>query len=398
MPILLGIEAVAAAAMARAALRGTVVGDTLDTIGGYIFGDATEEGEDAAADAADDTVTEEVPAEASASCATTSGAHLAAPSTAPSAAPAAAAAAAATSAASAAAASARLSSMHDRSVCLPRLFVPDTVERTMLDQPELLEQLSNALPRRYGDTGAKWHLHFSTSEQGTSLAHMLRGASGAGPCLLLLRDVEKRIIGAYLSELREPGSPLDVKVRETGMRATRFYGNGESLLFAVGRLALPPLPNGSTPEARRRAWSTPPNQPDADRVADGVPPAHSLRTDADHGSPPQMPPQMPPQRLALFSFPWTKANDLFIRSDSTSLVIGGGKHHGLFIDDAIRFGSTGRSDTFGNPPLSSLAAGSEPIGDVEEFECEACELWAVDEVACRSRRAANVKYVAHANR
>ena len=41
---------------------------------------------------------------------------------------------------------------------------------------------------------------------GTSLSHLLRCAAGAGPCLLLVRDAERRVYGAYCTELREPRS------------------------------------------------------------------------------------------------------------------------------------------------------------------------------------------------
>ena len=80
-----------------------------------------------------------------------------------------------------------------RSLRLPRLLAVPAVadegpEAVVLGGSAMLEQVANAIPRRFGDIGGDWHLLFSTAQQGTSLAHMLRCARDAGPCLLVLRD------------------------------------------------------------------------------------------------------------------------------------------------------------------------------------------------------------------
>ena len=63
-----------------------------------------------------------------------------------------------------------------RAVMLPELRGnPEAAECSVLRQPLILETLSNAMPRRFsGDVGAVWSLLFSTTTDGTSLAHMLR--------------------------------------------------------------------------------------------------------------------------------------------------------------------------------------------------------------------------------
>ena len=60
---------------------------------------------------------------------------------------------------------------------------------------------------------------------GTSLSHLLRCAADAGPCLLLVRDSEQRVYGAYCTELREP--------RSGGQGDSLFYGDGETRLIAL---------------------------------------------------------------------------------------------------------------------------------------------------------------------
>ena len=63
---------------------------------------------------------------------------------------------------------------------------------------------SNAVPRRFGDSGDAWHLLFASALHGRSLAHLLHLAASAGPVLLLIRDRAGHLFGAFLSELREP--------------------------------------------------------------------------------------------------------------------------------------------------------------------------------------------------
>ena len=93
-----------------------------------------------------------------------------------------------------------------RSLRLPELRGPPglAVEERVLRGVPLLEQLSNAVPERFGDVGEAWHLIFSSALHGRSLAHLLHLAAPAGPVLLLLRDRAGHLFGAFLSELREP--------------------------------------------------------------------------------------------------------------------------------------------------------------------------------------------------
>lgn len=85
--------------------------------------------------------------------------------------------------------------MNVRPQLLPELRGPHEISSgtmTVLAQPGVLEQLAAAAPRRYGDTGSAWHLVFHTSLHGTSLAHMLRRASGCGPCFIIITDADRR--------------------------------------------------------------------------------------------------------------------------------------------------------------------------------------------------------------
>ena len=122
-----------------------------------------------------------------------------------------------------------------RSLRLPELRGPPELaaEERVLRGVPLLEQLSNAVPRRFGDVGEAWHLLFSSALHGRSLAHLLHLAAPAGPVLLLIRDRAGHLFGAFLSELREPhATATSAATAATAVHAAHvagagFYGAGE---------------------------------------------------------------------------------------------------------------------------------------------------------------------------
>uniref|UniRef100_A0A7S0J196 Oxidation resistance protein 1 n=1 Tax=Calcidiscus leptoporus TaxID=127549 RepID=A0A7S0J196_9EUKA len=253
-----------------------------------------------------------------------------------------------------------------RSLRLPRLFAPEG-PCGVLCGIEMLEQLSNAVPRRFGDASGQWHLLFSTDRDGTSLSHMLRRTVGAGPCLLILKDVEARIYGAYCSSLGEAEGDPSV--------GGAHYGSGETFLFAVTRLQLPSPPAGSTPGSA-----------------------------ASEGR----------ARLGVWTYRWTHRNAHFIRSDAEGLFFGSGGAYGLALDASLLHGTSGPSETYGNSPLPLVAApptsGSFNSPRVQQlphdaaqnaavvhFECAALEVWGVDESTCRTLPACEGHVHVHAH-
>ena len=58
-------------------------------------------------------------------------------------------------------------------------------------------------------------------------------------------------------------------------------------------------------------------------------------------------------------------NDFFMFSTAQSLGVGGGGHFALFLDGDLLHGTSGSSDTFGNPCLASN----------DEFTIGKVELW-----------------------
>lgn len=50
----------------------------------------------------------------------------------------------------------------------------------------------------------KWHLGYSTLTHGISLRTLYRSTAGAGPCLLVIQDIDGNVFGAYASDGLRP--------------------------------------------------------------------------------------------------------------------------------------------------------------------------------------------------
>ncbi|EOD11827.1 oxidation resistance protein [Emiliania huxleyi CCMP1516] len=158
-----------------------------------------------------------------------------------------------------------------------------------------IRQLAPQVPRRYALSD--WRLLYSTHVHGISINTLYLRASGCGGCLLALRSSDGATFGGFISECQPPSAP--------GPDGRHFYGNGESFLWRVEPLTdLPPLPRPSM----------------------GEPPTCLLET-----------------------FGWTGANTYFALSHREHLALGSGGHFGLWIDADLRHGSSGASDTYGDP-------------------------------------------------
>ncbi|XP_013369471.1 PREDICTED: TLD domain-containing protein 2 isoform X2 [Chinchilla lanigera] len=94
---------------------------------------------------------------------------------------------------------------------------PQLTEASQVLGTAEIRQLGLHLPPRV--TGHPWSLAFSTSRDGFSLRRMYRQMEGcSGPVLLVLRDQEGQIFGAFSS---------------SALRLSKgFYGTGETFLFS----------------------------------------------------------------------------------------------------------------------------------------------------------------------
>ncbi|GBF97371.1 hypothetical protein Rsub_11018 [Raphidocelis subcapitata] len=94
---------------------------------------------------------------------------------------------------------------------------PQFSQPSALLTPADAQSIAAALPPLH--RFAPWRLVYSSSRDGTSLHTLLRKAAGAAPTLLIVRDCEGGLFGAYAAEAWHV--------------APRFYGTGETFVFSL---------------------------------------------------------------------------------------------------------------------------------------------------------------------
>ncbi|EFN55479.1 hypothetical protein CHLNCDRAFT_23150, partial [Chlorella variabilis] len=95
---------------------------------------------------------------------------------------------------------------------LPAMSQPST-----LMSEDHVRCLAAAVPARYRQS--RWALLYSTARDGISLQTLLRNAARKAPTVLVVRDFDRHVFGAYCSEAWR----LD----------KRFFGTGETFVFQL---------------------------------------------------------------------------------------------------------------------------------------------------------------------
>lgn len=220
-----------------------------------------------------------------------------------------------------------------RAIMLPELRGnAEAAEYSPLRHREILETLSNAVPRRFsGEVGGVWSLLFSTATDGTSISHMLRTVACESELLLVIRS-GSCVFGAFVSELRDQDHSFSVG---TAASSNAFYGTGETFLFSLAEIQLPPPPE--------KQLSSP-----------------SPLGGARSG------------RASIFAYTyrWSKgANEHFVRAGGDGIMLGaaGVGGVGLFLNAELANGYSGHCETYDNAPLPSVATPIELIAqDVQQ--------------------------------
>ncbi|KZL72094.1 oxidation resistance protein 1 [Colletotrichum incanum] len=185
-----------------------------------------------------------------------------------------------------------------------------------------------------------WKLIYSLEQDGASLTTLYQKAADYQGrrvgFVLVVRDDAGGTFGAYLSEYPHP--------------APKYFGNGECFLWRASTLTpLPPPPSADTTNLTRITTVASPTRsafPDSDRPTPSPAPSESIRFKA---------------------FPYSGVNDYYINCETGFLSVGAGDgHYGLWLDDSLDRGHSGRSQTFGNEPLSD---------EGEKFGVLGVELW-----------------------
>ncbi|KAK2677595.1 TLDc domain [Fusarium oxysporum f. sp. vasinfectum] len=174
-----------------------------------------------------------------------------------------------------------------------------------------------------------WHLVYSLEQDGASLATLYQRCrqyegKRAG-FVLVVKDLEGGIFGAYLSEYPHP--------------AHSYFGNGECFLWRASTITpLPPPPSADTTNLNSRITTLAPPPPSSESNT----PTHS-----------RAPSPTPSEAVRFKAFPYSGLNDFCINCETGFLSVGsGGGHYGLWLDNGLENGHSSRCETFGNEPLS----------------------------------------------
>jgi len=70
---------------------------------------------------------------------------------------------------------------------------------------------------------------------------------------------------------------------------------------------------------------------------------------------------------SIIIYPWSGKNKFFMLCRHDSISVGGGSHFAIFLQESLRKGSSGESDTFDSPILSAT----------RDFRLAKLELWGI---------------------
>lgn len=229
-----------------------------------------------------------------------------------------------------------------------------------------IRELSNYLPARA--EGYAWTLAFTTTTMGFSLKSLYRSLSRyEGPVLLIIRDSEQQVFGAFSSCSLNPSDS--------------FYGTGETYLFTFKQSTQ--QSSSPSPPAVTMASSTTQTAANVQTSSSTVVPASTLAGDSGSGRGSNSSNSISKDatdnqnyikhnKAQFIRYPWTGDNLYFIKGNSDSLAFGAGEgNFGLWLDEDLYHGSTHSCKTFNNEPLTN----SEDFV-VCTLECW-CFLWIV---------------------
>ncbi|KAL8289849.1 hypothetical protein RB597_001468 [Gaeumannomyces tritici] len=253
-----------------------------------------------------------------------------------------------------------------------RGFRDDTPASARLLTGPVAEEIRIMVPERLR-IEEDWKLVYSLDQDGASLATLYEKSAEyrgrRGGFVLVVRDDEGETFGAYLSEAPHISA--------------HYFGTGECFLWRASVMAsLPPPPSADTTNLTGRTTTVPAAAPpklvpiyDTDLETHGTSEYHLHADDepgAGHGrnhgllTPPQ-PPASPSIRFK--AFPYSGVNEYYVYCEPLWLSVGGGDgKYGLWLDDSLEKGVSGRSLTFGNEPLSDQG---------DKFGVLGVELWII---------------------
>ncbi|PVI03050.1 TLD-domain-containing protein, partial [Periconia macrospinosa] len=231
-------------------------------------------------------------------------------------------------------------------------YKASTRESSRLLSKALAEEIRLLVPPRL-QLVDDWTVIYSLEQNGVSLATLYQRAEEyrgkRGGFVLVVRDAEGGVFGAYLSDAPKP--------------ASHFFGNGECFLWRAHVLPalpdmteLPPPPSADTTNAVRMTTIAAANRSRKNgNENDVLSPPQSANASRSGTS--------TPERIRFKAFPYSGVNDYMIFCEQEYLSVGGGDgHYGLWLDDNLENGVSSTCPTFGNEPLSDEGTKFEVLG------------------------------------
>ncbi|OII71313.1 uncharacterized protein cubi_01788 [Cryptosporidium ubiquitum] len=202
----------------------------------------------------------------------------------------------------------------------------------------------------------RWQLSFCSKLHGVSFSSFYRRVSNRGPSILVVRDTNGVVFGAFISE----------SIRNS----TNYYGTGEMFVFTYKQLSLidTKIPTEKCKfnysETKQSNYELGMLKKDhfTEFAVSGYKPIQegNFKKNKEDGTR-ELPASVP--RISVF--PWSGKNCFYIYTDNSRIAIGGGGSYSLTIDGEFFRGWSSPCSTYDSPSLSSN----------EDFLVNAFQVW-----------------------
>lgn len=217
--------------------------------------------------------------------------------------------------------------------------------------------------------GYNWKLLYSLQAHGANFGTFYARCQFEARTLVVAQTGSGEVVGGYSNSVWRPG--------------VEYYGTGQSFLFSIDKnrrkKKVEEIPITGDLITVRHGEIRPFTPGDIPTVRAMVRPAKCDKLDdqgrrlGENGRPilqargrvaDIIPDEVDPP-CKIETYPWTGANNYFIMCSEQSMAMGGGGgSFGLFVDEDFSRGSSGPSETYGNPQLATTSE-----FDIVNFEC-----------------------------
>ncbi|KAH8741521.1 Oxr1p like TLDc domain containing protein [Cryptosporidium ryanae] len=200
----------------------------------------------------------------------------------------------------------------------------------------------------------RWQLSYCSKLHGISFGSFYRKVSGKGPSILVVRDADGVVFGAFISE----------SIRNSA----NYYGTGEMFVFTYKQLSSNNKQMTNKDVNGASECSQVSNIGSSDFFSEfavrGYTKNEQNKTDLESKIEQDAREKQKP-RSKLSVFPWSGKNCFYIYTDNSRIAIGGGGSYSLAIDGEFFRGWSSPCSTYDSPSLSNR----------EDFLVNAFQVW-----------------------